>query len=73
VSVAEPRQIRGFLAVVVTVGSGITEREVRDAVLSGARTLDEVYRSCDGAGGDCGSCLARIERQLEGRFDQVQA
>ena len=45
----------------------------REAVRCGARTLDDVSRSCDGAGGDCGSCLARIERHLEGRFDHVQA
>jgi bacterioferritin-associated ferredoxin len=43
---------------------GISDRDVVEAVRCGARTLEEVARSCDGAGGDCGSCLAFIERHL---------
>ena len=58
---------------ILCICRGITEREVRDAVRCGARTLDDGSRSCDGAGGDSGSCLARIERQLEGRFEYAQA
>jgi bacterioferritin-associated ferredoxin len=58
---------------IVCVCRGVSEREVREAVRCGARTLADVSRSCDGAGGDCGSCLARIQRHLEGRSDQARA
>jgi len=58
---------------ILCICRGISERDVREAVRCGARTLDDVSHSCDGAGGDCGSCLTRIERQLQIRLDHVQA
>jgi bacterioferritin-associated ferredoxin len=45
---------------------GVSEREVVEAVRCGARTLEEIARHCDGAGGDCGACLAYIRHHLEG-------
>jgi bacterioferritin-associated ferredoxin len=58
---------------ILCICRGVSEREVREAVRCGARTLDDVSRSCDGAGGDCGSCLTRIERQLDGLFEHARA
>ncbi len=57
---------------ILCICRGISEGDVREAVRCGARTLDEVSRSCDGAGADCGSCLARLERHLEARFEQAR-
>jgi bacterioferritin-associated ferredoxin len=57
---------------ILCICRGISERDIREAVRCGARTIDDVSRSCDGAGGDCGSCRARIERQLEVRLEHVQ-
>ncbi|MGO8995941.1 MAG: bacterioferritin-associated ferredoxin [Polyangiaceae bacterium] len=48
----------------VCVCNAVTEREVGEAIGSGARTRAEVTRAC-GAGGDCGSCHAMIEDMLE--------
>ena len=50
----------------ICVCRGVSEGEVVEAVRCGARTLEEVARHCDGAGGDCGSCVADIACHLEG-------
>ena len=45
--------------------NAVTDREVADAIDSGARTRAEVTRAC-GAGGDCGACHATIEAMISG-------
>lgn len=52
---------------------GISDRDVVEAVRCGARTVEDVSRHCDGAGGDCGSCLAYIEHHLPGRAERPHA
>jgi bacterioferritin-associated ferredoxin len=44
--------------------NGVSDRTVRNAVLAGADTLDQVARAC-GAGRDCGGCVDAIEEILE--------
>ena len=46
--------------------NAVTDREVAEAIASGARTRAEVTGAC-GAGGDCGACHATIEGMLEAR------
>lgn len=41
----------------------VTDREIRRAVIDGARTADEVADAC-GAGTDCGCCRAGVEELL---------
>ena len=41
----------------------VTDREVRRAVIDGARTAEEVADAC-GAGTDCGCCRAGVEELL---------
>ena len=43
---------------------GVSDREVAEAVQSGASTVAEVRRAC-GAGMECGTCLADIREHLE--------
>ena len=50
----------------VCVCNAVTEREVGEAIGSGARTRAEVTRAC-GAGGDCGSCHAMIRGHARGQ------
>jgi bacterioferritin-associated ferredoxin len=52
---------------------GISERDVVEALRCGARTLEDVSRQCDGAGGDCGSCLAYIEHHIQGHAERPHA
>ena len=52
---------------------GISDRDVVEAVRCGARTLEDVSRRCDGAGGDCGSCIAFLARHLGGSCERSQA
>jgi bacterioferritin-associated ferredoxin len=42
---------------------GLSDRDVRQAVRSGARSRGQVTRSC-GAGGRCGGCRPLIEEIL---------
>lgn len=49
---------------------GVSDREVTNAIQSGARSLDDITRHCDGAGAQCGSCRCDIE-QLLGLSDQA--
>ena len=58
---------------ILCICRGVSEREVREAVRCGARTLDDVSRRCDGAGRDCGSCLVYLERHLEQVCEQPAA
>ena len=52
---------------------GISDRDVVEAVRCGARTLEDVSRRCDGAGADCGSCIAFLARHLEGSCERSHA
>jgi bacterioferritin-associated ferredoxin len=58
---------------IVCICRGISDRDVVEAVRCGARTLEDVSRRCDGAGGDCGSCVAYIARHLHGGCERSQA
>ncbi len=42
----------------------VSDRELVEAIRCGARSLDELSRRCDGAGRDCGACLAMLEDYL---------
>ncbi len=53
-----PRSTRGTDPMIVCSCRGISDRDVVEAVRCGARTLEDVSRRCDGAGADCGSCIA---------------
>jgi bacterioferritin-associated ferredoxin len=59
---------------IVCLCRGVSDRQIIEAVRCGARSLDEVSRRCDGAGGDCGSCQEDIACHLGGgRFDERAA
>ena len=49
---------------IVCLCRGISEREIAEAIRSGAGTVDDVGHRCGGAGRDCGSCRADIATQL---------
>jgi bacterioferritin-associated ferredoxin len=49
----------------VCLCTAVTEREIRDCVLAGARTVDEVG-DLSMAGTGCGGCRERIEMILAG-------
>lgn len=42
---------------------GVTDHELQSAIDAGAKTIDEVSRTC-GAGGGCGGCHRLLERLL---------
>ncbi|MCX7620026.1 MAG: (2Fe-2S)-binding protein [Acidimicrobiales bacterium] len=44
--------------------NAVSDREIIDAVRTGALDVDEVGRSC-GAGTDCRGCRERIEKIIE--------
>jgi bacterioferritin-associated ferredoxin len=48
----------------VCVCYAVTDREVREAIDSGAQTVCEVTSACR-AGGDCGACRGQIEDMIE--------
>ena len=50
---------------IVCLFRGISDREIADAVRSGAISLEDVSRHCAGAGSDCGSCRPLIEDRLK--------
>jgi bacterioferritin-associated ferredoxin len=58
---------------IVCVCRGVSDREVVEAVRCGARTIEDVSRRCDGAGGDCGSCLAYLAQHLAVSCERSQA
>ena len=41
----------------------VTDRTVRAAIASGARSVEDVTRRC-GAGGECGGCVPLLEELL---------
>jgi bacterioferritin-associated ferredoxin len=50
---------------IVCLCRGVSDRDVCDAVREGARSPEDIARSCGGAGTDCGSCRPDIEAVLE--------
>ena len=50
----------------------VTDREVLEAIESGARCVDSVTARCR-AGGDCGSCHPTIEDLIEESMDSAVA
>jgi bacterioferritin-associated ferredoxin len=50
----------------VCVCKAITSSDVEVAISQGASSVAEVTRACR-AGGDCGTCHARIDRMIEQR------
>jgi bacterioferritin-associated ferredoxin len=49
---------------IVCLCRGLSERDLRGLLAGGLQSTDELSRSC-GAGGDCGACLAMIDRLVE--------
>lgn len=49
----------------VCVCNAVSDREVKEAIERGATSVPDVVRACK-AGGDCGSCHARIQRMIDG-------
>jgi bacterioferritin-associated ferredoxin len=53
-SAKRPHEVHG--AMIVCLCRGVTERELIEASRNGAASIEEVARSCSGAGLDCGTC-----------------
>ena len=49
---------------IVCVCEGVSDREVREAITEGSRTLQDLGRSC-GAGTDCASCCMTLRQMLD--------
>jgi bacterioferritin-associated ferredoxin len=45
---------------------GVSDREIREAVLDGANTVDQVEERC-GAGGGCGGCRELVSDVIAGQ------
>ena len=54
----------------VCVCLAVTDREVREAIESGATTREAVTRACS-AGGDCGACHGMISTMIEDHLDDL--
>jgi len=48
---------------IVCICNGITDREIRKHITSGARSVSAVAKAC-GAGTDCGSCCCTVREML---------
>ncbi len=53
----------------VCVCLAVTDREVREAIESGATTRDAVTRACR-AGGDCGACHGMIATMIDEHLEE---
>jgi bacterioferritin-associated ferredoxin len=53
----------------VCVCKAVTSGEVEKAIAQGASSVAEVTRACR-AGGDCGTCHARIDLMIEQRCER---
>jgi bacterioferritin-associated ferredoxin len=53
----------------VCVCLAVSDREVREAIESGATTREAVTRACR-AGGDCGACHGMIATMIEDHLDE---
>ena len=49
---------------IVCVCEGVSDREVREAITEGSRTLQDIGRSC-GAGTDCASCCLTLRQMID--------
>ncbi len=49
---------------IVCLCRGVTERQISEAARAGAASVDDISRSCEGAGADCGSCRRTIQEVL---------
>ncbi len=49
---------------IVCLCRGVSEREIREALRCGAASIEDVARTCAGAGTDCGMCRPDIEEHL---------
>jgi len=49
---------------IVCLCRGVSERDITDAARKGAASVEDVSRSCAGAGADCGTCRPTIEEVL---------
>ena len=45
----------------ICICKSVTEARIREAIMAGATSLEEVQRFC-GAGTDCGSCVLKLYR-----------
>ena len=50
--------------------TGTTDRQIRDALVCGARCRDDVGRHCGGAGQACGGCRPVIEALVHQRANE---
>lgn len=48
----------------VCICKGVSDRQIREAIRSGARTLGQIRETCCAAGTDCGSCVRQIRSML---------
>ena len=48
---------------IVCVCEGVSDREIREAIDNGSKTLQEIGRSCR-AGTDCATCCMTIRQML---------
>lgn len=56
----------------VCVCLAVSDREVREAIESGATTREAVTRACK-AGGDCGACHGMIATMIEDHLEESSA
>ena len=49
---------------IVCVCEGVSDREVREAITEGSRTLQDIGRRC-GAGTDCASCCMTLRQMID--------
>jgi len=56
----------------VCICAAVTEPEVRDCIMAGARTAEDIGDRC-AAGTGCGSCLERLDLLVEEAFAPERA
>jgi bacterioferritin-associated ferredoxin len=49
---------------IVCLCRGVSEREIREAARCGAASIEDVARTCEGAGTECGMCRPDIEAEI---------
>jgi len=53
---------------IVCLCKNVSDKDIREAVASGAATVAEVGVRCSGAGTDCESCVPMIEALIAGNL-----
>jgi bacterioferritin-associated ferredoxin len=56
----------------VCICHGVTDRDIRETLLDGAETAEEVA-ACTGAGTCCGACRPTVEAMVEAFGDEARA